>query len=308
MKNDLKIFEKKEFGQIRTLIKNDEIWFVGKDVCDVFGDTNYRRSLARIDGDEKTIYGINTKGGKQNVTFVSESGLYSLLFLIQPQKAKGCVTNDTPLNERIKKLRKFKRWVTHEVLPQIRKTGSYGENKKKIKSLMTLSAKRREMILGLELKTSWLENKLDIRNEELRVLKEELEYYKKREKELIKENSKKMSKDVYFCEAQEGSLRFEMFVDKLQKNGLDIDLHRFECYLRGEDYLQWSDYPSEKSLEEEVLDFETSCVIAPDGEHRQVLVPMITLKGQKFFEEELRNEFKSQLNFFEDEEQPDNEL
>lgn len=82
--NNLQIFENKEFGSVRTLEIDGEPWFVGKDVCEAFGDTNYRRSLSNIDESEKGVSQINTPGGKQNMTIIDESGLYSLLFQMQP--------------------------------------------------------------------------------------------------------------------------------------------------------------------------------------------------------------------------------
>lgn len=123
--NGIEIFNNNEFGAIRAVLVNDEPWFVGKDVCEAFGDTNYRRSLGNIDDCDKRTSQIETAGGMQNMTIINESGLYSLLFQMQPQKAKGVSQNEHPINERIEKLHRFKRWVTAEVLPAIRKTGSY---------------------------------------------------------------------------------------------------------------------------------------------------------------------------------------
>lgn len=123
--DEMQIFNNKEFGNVRAVIMNDLPWFVGKDVCEAFGDTNYRRSLSSIDESDKGVSQIDTPGGKQNMVVINESGLYSLLFQMQPQKAKGVSQNDTLINERVEKLHRFKHWVTSEVLPSIRKTGSY---------------------------------------------------------------------------------------------------------------------------------------------------------------------------------------
>lgn len=123
--NELQIFTNSEFGSVRTTSINDEPWFVGKDVCEAFGDTNYRRSLSRIEEEDKHIAKIDTPGGKQNMTFVNESGLYSLLFLMQPTKARGVSQSEHPYEERVQKLKHFKHWVTSEVLPSIRKHGAY---------------------------------------------------------------------------------------------------------------------------------------------------------------------------------------
>lgn len=128
IQNGIEVFENPIFGQIRMVMVDDEPWFVGKDICEVFGDTNYRRSLSNIDDSDKGVSQIDTPGGKQRMTVVNESGLYSLLFQMQPQKAKGVSQNDSLINERKEKLHKFKRWVTSEVLPTIRKTGGYVNN------------------------------------------------------------------------------------------------------------------------------------------------------------------------------------
>ena len=123
--NELKIFENQEFGKIRSVMVNNEPYFVGKDICTIFGDTNHKRSLARLDEDEKVIVPVETNGGIQSMTVINESGLYSLLFNMQPEKAKGVSQNDPRIEKRIKMLKDFKRWVTHEVIPAIRKTGGY---------------------------------------------------------------------------------------------------------------------------------------------------------------------------------------
>lgn len=136
---EIKIFNSKEFGEIRTICIDGEPWFVGKDVCKAFGDTNYRRSLANIDDSDKCVSKIDTAGGKQNMVIINESGLYSLLFQMQPQKAKGVSQNDFLIEERIQKLKRFKKWVTSEVLPSIRKKGYYGAPKTTAEQIQLLA-------------------------------------------------------------------------------------------------------------------------------------------------------------------------
>lgn len=143
--NEIEIFNNPEFGEVRTLVIDAQPWFVGRDVCAVFGDTNSSRSIGRIDDDDKrTIEITDNKGRKQNAIFVNESGLYALLFAMQPQKANHDGVSDAypiEIQERIDKLHKFKRWVTSEVLPSIRKTGGY-----KIKNADPLKEKRLEIM------------------------------------------------------------------------------------------------------------------------------------------------------------------
>lgn len=131
-RNALQIFKNEEFGSIRTFVKNGEYWFVGRDVCNAFQDKNPNRSIGRIDDcDKRSLKIKDSLGREQTVTVINESGLYALLFAMQPQRAnKDGASNAYPIEvqERIEKLRRFKRWVTHDVLPTLRKTGSYSMN------------------------------------------------------------------------------------------------------------------------------------------------------------------------------------
>lgn len=111
-KNEMQLFENAEFGKIRTLVLNGEPWFVGKDVAMALG-YGEGKSLANavakhVDKEDKGVTELMTPGGKQNMVIINESGLYALIFGSKLESAK-----------------RFKHWVTSEVLPAIRKTGSY---------------------------------------------------------------------------------------------------------------------------------------------------------------------------------------
>ena len=107
--NDLKIFENKQFGKVRVVMRNNEPWFVGKDVCRVLEITNHHDALKRLDSDEKDGVDITDPIGRpQKVNVINEFGLYSLI-----------------LGSRKPEARAFKRWITHDILPSIRKTGQY---------------------------------------------------------------------------------------------------------------------------------------------------------------------------------------
>ena len=110
-------------NEVRTVQKDGEPWWVLKDVCEVFGETNYRRVSGRLDEDEKGVSQIDTPGGIQNMTVINEAGLYSTLFAMQPEKARG-VTEEY-IQQRQEQLKSFRKWVTSEVLPSIRKHGAY---------------------------------------------------------------------------------------------------------------------------------------------------------------------------------------
>lgn len=107
---DLKIFNNEEFGRVRTIIdENSEPWFVGKDVAKALGFTNTRDAIrTHVFEEDKGVDLVDTLGGRQKMTMINESGLYALVFGSQLEDAK-----------------KFKHWVTSEVLPAIRKHGAY---------------------------------------------------------------------------------------------------------------------------------------------------------------------------------------
>ena len=110
-------------NEVRSLMINNEPWFVAKDVCDMFGETNRNRAMQSLDDDEKGYTQMTTPGGMQQMSIVNESGLYALLFAMQPEKARG--VSDEYIAARQQQLKDFKRWITHDVLPALRKTGAY---------------------------------------------------------------------------------------------------------------------------------------------------------------------------------------
>ncbi len=110
MANEMQIFKNDEFGQVRIVEINNEPYFVGKDVVDILGYQNGSRDInTHVDEEDRLKYRISTAGQLREQTIINESGLYALI-----------------LSSKLPTAKKFKRWVTHEVLPSIRKTGTYG--------------------------------------------------------------------------------------------------------------------------------------------------------------------------------------
>lgn len=106
---ELKIFENEEFGEVRTMLIGNEPYFVAKDITFRLGFTNGRKAIAdHVDEEDKGVTKCDTLGGIQEMTVINESGLYSLI-----------------LSSKLPEARKFKHWITSEVLPEIRKTGGY---------------------------------------------------------------------------------------------------------------------------------------------------------------------------------------
>ena len=106
--DDVTIFRKDEFGAVRAVTLDGEPWFVAADVCRALGLGNSRQTLSYLDDDEKGVITSDTLGGKQEMSTINEPGLYSLILRSRKPEAKA-----------------FKRWITHEVIPSIRKTGGY---------------------------------------------------------------------------------------------------------------------------------------------------------------------------------------
>lgn len=108
MNNNLMIFENPDFGAVRSILIDGDPWFVAADVCKALEIEKTNRALSRLDDDEKGAHSVSTPGGRQRMSIISESGLYSLI-----------------LGSRKPEARAFKRWITHEVIPSIRKHGAY---------------------------------------------------------------------------------------------------------------------------------------------------------------------------------------
>ena len=155
--NEITVFNNDEFGSIRTVTIENEPWFVGKDVAEVLGYQNGSRDINRhVDDEDKLCTKIEYAGQKREVTIINESGLYSLI-----------------LSSKLPNAKKFKRWVTSEVLPSIRKTGSYGKPMSQLEiaqySINLLIEQERKM-KALEAQQGEQVKRLDIIDSRLEVL------------------------------------------------------------------------------------------------------------------------------------------
>ena len=104
------IFSKENLGSVRTIFVNNEVWFCAKDVCGILEIKNVTQAVQRLDEDERSMFNIGRQG---NTNFINESGLYTLILRSDKKEAKP-----------------FRKWITSEVIPAIRKTGKYEEKKK----------------------------------------------------------------------------------------------------------------------------------------------------------------------------------
>ena len=248
--NGMQIFQNVEFGPIR-IIKRDggELRFVARDVCACLGIGNTGDVIAALDDDEKGIDSIDTPGGRQEMSTVSEPGLYSLILRSRKPEAK-----------------RFKRWIVHEVLPSIRKTGSYGVPA--IPNFTDPVAAAR----------AWAdsEEKRRIAHEARLALEQKMEEVKPK---------------VVFAEsievAKTSILVGEMAKLIKQATGYDIGQNRFFEWLRNRGYLHkdgsQTNMPTQRSMDAGWMEIKEGTRIGSSGESHITRTPKITGKGQIYF-------------------------
>ena len=247
--NNLQIFDSPDFGQIRTIQQNGEPWFVGKDVADILGYQNGSRDVNRhVDEDDRQNYQNGTFESNRGLTIINESGLYSLI-----------------LSSKMPKAKEFKRWVTSEVIPAIRKTGGY--------------------IAGSENMTD-----AEIMAKAVLVAQSTIQQRDQRIKEL--ENDVQAAKPkVLFADAVSASDSTILIGDLakiLKQNGYNTGQKRLFQWLRDNGYLikrQGADYnsPTQRSMEMGLFAVKESTVICPDGHTKVNKTTKVTGKGQVYF-------------------------
>lgn len=239
--NNIQLFNSPEFGQIRTITDNDGIYFVGKDVAQALGYSNQRDALARhVDDEDKGVVKRDTPGGVQDVTTITESGLYSLV-----------------LSSKLPSAKRFKRWVTSEVLPALRRQGGY---------MLANANETPEQIMARALK---------IADEAL-----------KRKDALIEE----MKPKAMFADAvgaSDNTCLVGELAKMLRQNGVDIGANRLFKRLRNEGFLgkYGSNYnvPTQRSMELGLFRIKETTIQHSDGHVTLQRTPKCTGKGQCYF-------------------------
>ena len=261
--NELKIFENPAFGKVRVVEQGGEPWFVAKDVCDTFGATNRNRIMQELGDDEKGYTQIDTPGGKQYISVVNESGLYQMLFALQPTKARG--VTEEHIQQRIAQLREFKRWVTHEVLPAIRKTGGYiaGSEKMSDAELMAKAV---------------LIAQATIKERDARIAELETDTQRMKPKEIFADA----------VSASEQTILIGDLAKLIKQNGHDMGQKRMFEWLRNNGYLikrQGADYnsPTQRAMELGLFRIKETAVTHSDGHVTVSKTVKVTGKGQTYF-------------------------
>ena len=246
--NEIKIFENPEFGKVRTVQVNGEPWLVGKDVAEALGYSDPQKALKmHVDEEDKLTRQIVVSGQNRNVFVINESGIYSLV-----------------LSSKLPTAKKFKRWVTSEVLPSIRKHGAY-MNDEALKRAIS------EPDFLIKLATELKEEK-----EQRRLLEEKIDSDKPK---------------VIFADAVSASKSTILIGDLaklIKQNGVDMGQKRLFEWLRENGYLikrQGSDrnMPTQRSMELGLFEVKETAVTHSDGHTTVSKTPKVTGKGQEYF-------------------------
>ena len=245
---DLQIFNSPEFGAIRTIEKDGEPWFVGKDVAAALGYKEPTKAAReKVDDDDKGVSKIDTPSGIQEMTIINESGLYSLV-----------------LSSKLPTAKKFKRWVTNEVIPSIRKHGAY----------MTPETLER-VLLSPDTLMQLAQN-----------LKDEQEKRKVLEAQI--ESQKPAVLFTGAVETSKTSILIGELAKMLKQNGVNIGQNRLFEWLRQNGYLikrNGTDYnmPTQRSMDMGLFEIKETTINNPDGSIKISKTPKVTGKGQVYF-------------------------
>lgn len=247
---DIQIFNSKEFGDVRALELNGAPWFVGKDVAEALG-YGAGKSLANavskhVDEEDKGVTEMMTPGGMQKVIIINESGLYSLV-----------------LSSKLPSAKKFKHWVTSEVLPTIRRHGAYMTEEALEKAIT-------EPDFLIRLATQ-------LKEEKAKRLEAEKQIEADRPKVTFA-NAVNVSKD---------GMLLGMLAKLLHQNGVDIGQKRLFQWMRDKGYLMKNgtdkNMPTQKSRELGLFKVKERAIDNPDGSVRLTRTTLVTGKGQEYF-------------------------
>lgn len=245
--NDIQVFNNPEFGEIRTVEINNEPWFVGKDIAVALGYKDTVNAIkAHVDDEDKAGWQITTQFGTKETTVISESGLYALV-----------------LSSKLPTAKKFKRWVTSEVLPSIRKHGAYMTPETLEKMVLTPD-------FGIRLLTE-----LKAEQDKRKALEATVEEQKPH---VLFSNAVAASKTTILIGA---------LAKLLKQNGIDIGQNRLFEWLRQNGFLikhgDNRNMPTQRAMEMGLFEVKESCHFNPSGYNVVTKTPVVTGKGQCYF-------------------------
>lgn len=249
MSNEIKIFENEEFGSVRTLEINGEPYFVGKDVTDILGYQNGSRDINRhVDEDDREKVMIFDGNQDKESIIINESGLYSLI-----------------LSSKLPNAKKFKRWVTSDVLPAIRKTGSYSiHNKPDSYTIEDPAARARR----------WAE-----------------EYEEKKALEAKIEEQKPLVEYAEHIQASKDVIDMKSMAKLASKNGIKIGRNKLFAFLRKRGILDKDNIPYASYMDREWFEVVESTYTFSNGDEKITKTTLVKPKGQLGIVRQLRKYF-----------------
>lgn len=247
--NELQIFNSPEFGQIRTVTIAGEPWLVGKDIATALGYTNTRKALNdHVDDEDKGVTKCDTLGGAQEMTIINESGLYSLV-----------------LSSKLPTAKKFKHWITSEVLPAIRRTGGY--------------------IADAETMTD-----AEIMSKALLIAKKTIENREQRIHSLEAETERMKPKEIFAdaVSASNSSILIGDLAKILHGNGIKIGRGRLFAWMREHGFLikqKGTSYnmPTQRAMELGLFRVKEGSYVDGKGNNIITKTTKVTGKGQQYF-------------------------
>ena len=252
--NDMQVFTNNMFGQVRVIQRDGEPWFVAADVCKALEIGNSRQAIVRLDDDEKGVISTDTLGGQQQVNIVNEPGLYTLVLGSRKPEAKL-----------------FKRWITHEVIPAIRKTGGY------IAGQETLSD---DELMARALLVA--QNTIKLREERIKALENSNTAL---EAKVEADAPKVLFADSVAASSQ--SILIGELAKILRQNGIDIGQNRLFERLRKEGYLgtygEYYNIPTQRAMDLKLFEIKKRAINSHDGRNIVSTTVKVTGKGQQYF-------------------------
>lgn len=238
--NEIKIFKNDEFGEVRTLVIDNEPWFVGKDVAEILGYSNSRKAIGDHVDEEDKIDGVTIRdsiGREQKPILINESGLYSLI-----------------LSSKLPAAKKFKHWVTSDVLPSIRKTGAYQK-----------PLSRDQLIAQALVEAQAIIGEKDRMIEEMR--------------------PKEVFSDA--VATSKTSILIGELAKLLKQNGVDIGQKRLFAWMRDNGYLMKSgsskNMPTQKAMQLKLFEIKERIIVNGNGDNITTKTTKVTGKGQIYF-------------------------
>lgn len=240
--NNLQIFSNNEFGNIRTATIDSQVWFIGKDIAEALGYSNASKAVStHVNANDRILQTLEADSQNGNVVktqtaLINESGLYALIF-----------------GSKLESAERFKHWVTSEVLPTLRKTGSYGMPQgKELLALAVIEAQKT---------------------------------IEEKDKEIERMRPKEVFADA--VASSKDSILIGELAKLICQNGYSVGQNRLFTWMRDNGYLMVQgasrNIPKQRYVEQGLFEIKESSIANPDGSVRLIKTTKVTAKGQQYF-------------------------